>query len=146
MSDTRISSFSATPQSLTSAQGAQAGKNLRDPALQGDSAKIEKAARNFESLLVGHWLDQAEKSFGSVPGKDPDEDQDSSHDQFRNLACEALAQGLSSKGGFGIAKMIAKRLEAAASVQTHGSGSPAESAGSGALGHKGFKTGTLPER
>ncbi len=35
------------------------------------SEKIDKAARNFESLLVGHWLEQAEKSFASVPGTDP---------------------------------------------------------------------------
>jgi Rod binding domain-containing protein len=146
MSDTRISSFTSSPQSLTSAQGSQAAQGLRDPALKGDSARIEKAARNFESLLVGHWLDQAEKSFGSVPGKDPDEDQDSSHDQFRNLACEALAQGLSSKGGFGIAKMIAKRLEAAASVQPHGSGSPAEPAGSNTLNHNQLKTSALRPR
>jgi len=85
-------------------------------AAGGDPKRIDKAARNFESLLVGHWLEQAEKSFASVPGADPDQKDDSSRDQFMSIACESLAQGLSRNGGFGIAEMIRKGLETASTA------------------------------
>jgi Rod binding domain-containing protein len=99
---------------LSSAQGSAAIKTLRGAQAPGaDPRKIEKAARSFESLLVGHWLEQAEKSFVAVPGVDQDEQNDSSRSQFLSIACESLAQGLSKAGGFGIANMITKRLEAA---------------------------------
>jgi Rod binding domain-containing protein len=105
----------ANSQDLNSAQSSQAVQTLRGAQAPGtDSKKIDKAARSFESLLVGHWLEQAEKSFASVPGTNQDEQNDSSRDQFLSIACESLAQGLSKTGGFGIAAMISKRLEAAA--------------------------------
>jgi Rod binding domain-containing protein len=104
-------------QELNSAQSSQAVRTLRGAQAPGtDSKKIDKAARSFESLLVGHWLEQAEKSFASVPGTNQDEQNDSSRDQFLSIACESLAQGLSRTGGFGIAAMISKRLEAAAEM------------------------------
>ena len=104
---------SATAQDLDSARGSEAVQTLRGVKAPGtDSKKIDKAAKNFESLLIGHWLEQAEKSFASVPGTDPDQKDDSSRDQFMSIACESLAQGLSRTGGFGIAAMISKRLEA----------------------------------
>jgi Rod binding domain-containing protein len=106
---------STAPQNLDTARSSQAVQTLRGAQSAGtDHNKIDKAARNFESLLVGHWLEQAEKSFASVPGTDPDEQQDSSRDQFMSIACESLAQGLSRNGGFGIAHMISKQLEAVA--------------------------------
>jgi Rod binding domain-containing protein len=72
---------------------------------------------DFESILVGQWLEKAEKSFATVPGSDPDQDQDSGHDQFQSIACQSLAQGLSRTGGFGIAAMISKQLSASAAKQ-----------------------------
>ena len=102
-------------QDLNSAQSSQAVQTLRGAQARGtDPKKIDNAARSFESLLVGHWLEQAEKSFASVPGTNQDEQNDSSRDQFMSIACESLAKGLSRTGGFGIAAMISKRLEAAA--------------------------------
>lgn len=82
--------------------------------LQGaDHAKIEKAAQDFESVLLSHWLDQAEKSFATVPGADPEEDEDADpgHDQFQGLGMQALAGALTKSGGIGIAKMIVRQLE-----------------------------------
>ena len=104
---------SATAQNLDSARSSEAVQTLRGAQTAGaDPKRIDKAAKNFESLLIGHWLEQAEKSFASVPGTDPDQKDDSSRDQFMSIACESLAQGLSRTGGFGIAALISKRLEA----------------------------------
>jgi len=63
--------------------------------------------------LVGQWLEQAEKSFGTVPGTDPDQQSDTSYGQFQSIACQSLAQGLSNKGGFGLAALISRQWKAA---------------------------------
>ena len=114
MSDLRIAAPLTAGPGLNQAQAPQAIRGLRgaqsDP---GNAAKIDKAARDFESILVGQWLEQAEKSFATVPGTDPDQQSDSGHDQFQSLACQSLAQGLSKTGGFGIAAMISKQLQRA---------------------------------
>jgi Rod binding domain-containing protein len=110
-----ISSTSTNTEDLNSARSSEAVQTLRGAKAPGtDPKKIDKAAKSFESLLVGHWLEQAQKSFATVPGTDQDEQNDSSRDQFMSIACESLAQGLSRNGGFGLAAMISKRLEAAA--------------------------------
>ena len=38
-----------------------------------DDAKIEKGAKEFEAILVGSWLQQAQQSFATVPGADDDQ-------------------------------------------------------------------------
>ena len=109
-----LNTNSADAQNLDSARSVEAVQTLRGANKTGaDPGKIDKASHNFESLLVGHWLEQAEKSFASVPGTDPDEQNDSGRDQYMSIACESLAQGLSRAGGFGIARMISKKMEAA---------------------------------
>lgn len=123
MGNFRIPNLSDTSSNLSQARTDLAVQGLRNSVARNDSSKIDeakigKAARDFESLLVGQWLEKAEKSFASVPGSDPAQDQDASHDQFQSIACEYLARGLSQTGGFGIARMISKHLEAAASKQT----------------------------
>jgi len=110
MSDFRIST-AAQNQSLAQFKGEQAIQDLRNHVPQDKPGKIDKAARDFEAILVGQWLDQAEKSFASVPGTDPDQQSDSAHDQFQSIACQSLAQGLSKTGSFGIAAMISKQLK-----------------------------------
>jgi Rod binding domain-containing protein len=113
MSDLRIASPVAANPSLNQAEGGQAIRALQGAQAAGaNSAKIDKAARDFESILVGEWLNQAEKSFATMPGSDPDEDNDSGRDQFQSIACQSLAQGLSKAGGFGIAAMISRQLKA----------------------------------
>jgi Rod binding domain-containing protein len=114
MGDLHIFTPAVSSQSLNQAEGTQAARTLRSAQAQGgDSAKIDKASHDFESILVGQWLEQAEKSFATVPGTDPDQQSDTSHDQFQSIACQALAQGLSSKGGFGLAALISRQLKAA---------------------------------
>lgn len=84
-------------------------------------AKIEKAGKDFESILIGSWLQQAEQSFAKVPGGDGTDDDDSSKDQFQGIAMQALAGSLTASGGIGIAKMITKSLHSEAE-RSHGTG------------------------
>jgi Rod binding domain-containing protein len=113
MSDMRITAPQGSNPSLNQAEGGQAIRDLRGAqARTASPSRIDKAARDFESILVGQWLNQAEKSFATVPGSDPDQQNDSGHDQFQSIACQSLAQGLSKAGGFGIAAMISKQLKA----------------------------------
>jgi Rod binding domain-containing protein len=102
---------------------------LRNKSGRDTVSKINKAAHDFESILVGQWLEKAEKSFATVPGTDPDQSRDSTHDQFQSIACEALAKGLSKAGGFGIASMISKHLVAVEGHQASGSAPQALSGG-----------------
>jgi Rod binding domain-containing protein len=99
-------------QTLGQARSAQALSKLQSDAKNGDVKKIDKAAKDFESILIGEWLEKAEKSFASVPGKDPDQEQDSGYGQFQSIGCQFLAEGLSKAGGIGIAAMISKHLKA----------------------------------
>jgi Rod binding domain-containing protein len=79
----------------------------------GENAKIEKSAKDFESILLGNWLQQAEQSFGSLPGGDDDDDADSGKDQFMGMAMQSLGVSMTAAGGIGIAKMISKQLHKA---------------------------------
>lgn len=106
-SQTQASSFDAqTDRLLNSAKLATTGKSALE------NAKIDKAGKDFESILLGSWLQQAEQSFAKVPGGEG-EDEDSSNDQLQGIAMQALAGSLTASGGIGIAKMITSRLHEA---------------------------------
>ena len=97
--------------SLSDVRGTQAVDKLKNA--EATKAKIEKSAKDFESVLMSHWLEQAEQSFATVPGGDPNADPSSGHDQFQSIAMQAVAGCLSGhRGGLGIATMVAKHLEA----------------------------------
>ena len=78
-----------------------------------DDAKIDKGSKEFEAVLVGSWLQQAEKSFATVPGAD-DDNEDVGRDQVMSFGVQSLATSLAASGGLGIGKMIAKAMHAAA--------------------------------
>lgn len=80
-------------------------------------AKTLKAGKDFESILLGNWLQQAEQSFATVPGGDGQEDEDAGKDQFQGIAMQALAGSLTASGGIGIAKMITSSLHARAGTK-----------------------------
>jgi len=77
---------------------------------QDDTAKIVKSSREFESLLLGNWLQQAEESFAKVPGID-DEEEDAPANQFQGIAMQALGTAMTASGGIGLARMIGSELE-----------------------------------
>lgn len=101
-----------------SAQQSQDSKTLSQLSSMrgtGDAAKIDKSSKQFETMLLSSWLQQAEQSFATVPGVDDDDDQDKAgRDQLLGLGVQSLAQALEASGGIGIAKMIAKAMTAQA--------------------------------
>lgn len=105
------SASSVATQDLNPGRSAPAVRLLQ-ATKTGDSAKIDKAAKDFESILLDEWLEKAEKSFASVPGGAADENSDPGHDQFQSIGCQFLAEGLSKAGGIGIAAIISKHLKA----------------------------------
>jgi Rod binding domain-containing protein len=107
-----LGTSTVTNQDLSQARSAQALRVLKGQTQNTDTAKIDKAARDFESILLGEWLEKAEKSFATVPGGDPSQDADAGHDQFQSLGCQFLSEALSKGGGIGIASMISKNLKA----------------------------------
>ncbi|MGB6941063.1 MAG: hypothetical protein WBE37_01535 [Bryobacteraceae bacterium] len=66
--------------------------------------KIQKAATDFEALLIAQMLKSVRESGGGVTG-DADE-QDETNSTMLELGEQQLAQALSSSGGLGIAKMV----------------------------------------
>ena len=88
-------------------QGAKTSKGVND------DAKIDKGSREFEAVLVGSWLQQAEQSFATVPGADDDENA-ASRDQVMSFGVQSLATSLAASGGIGIGKMVAKAMHARA--------------------------------
>jgi len=114
-----VSSISTiAPQiSLSEIRGTQAADKLKNA--DATKTKIEKSAKDFESVLMGHWLEQAQQSFATVPGGDPNDEPSLGKDQFQSMAMQALASALSGrKGGLGIASMVAKHLEASQMPET----------------------------
>jgi Rod binding domain-containing protein len=74
-------------------------------------SKIEGAARQFESILIAKWLEDAENSFAKLPGEENDPAADPGQDQFRSMAQQFLSDSISAAGGLGIAAMIVKKLQ-----------------------------------
>jgi Rod binding domain-containing protein len=92
----------------------QADRVLKNAGMAAaDDNKIEKSAKDFESILLGTWLQQAEKTFAAVPGADDDDDADAGKDQFQSIAMESLAASMTAAGGIGIAKIVAAHLHKA---------------------------------
>jgi Rod binding domain-containing protein len=87
-------------------------QGVKTPKSVTDAAKIDKGAKEFESVLVGSWLQQAEQSFATVPGAD--EGQDVGRDSMMSLGVQTLATSMAATGGIGIGKMVAKAMHAAA--------------------------------
>ena len=90
-----------------------------------DAAKIDKGAKEFEAVLVGSWLQQAEQSFGTVPGAD--DGQDVGRDSMMSLGVQTLATSMAASGGIGIGKMVAKAMHAAADKAAGQTPAPAAS-------------------
>lgn len=95
--------------------------NLASP-LPALTHKVSDASQEFESVLLGQWLQQADASFGSVPGE---EDEDSDGSQMKNFAMQHLAQEITKCGGIGIAKIVESALTKSAGI----SGDAGESVG-----------------
>jgi len=69
--------------------------------------KNEKAARDFEAMLLTPVLDALQKTFagGSEGAKTP------GASDYRQMGSEALAQAIAARGGIGIAQLILRHLQ-----------------------------------
>ena len=74
-------------------------------ALKG--GKTEKAAREFESVLLTSLFDGLQKSFSFDA-----QDETPGAADYRQMGTQALANAVSSGGGIGIARMILSHLHA----------------------------------
>jgi Rod binding domain-containing protein len=119
-----MSSFGSlgTQTSLLQQREDQMIQQAQLPKGPSDDAKIEKGAREFEAILVGSWLQQAEQSFATVPGAD--DDQDPGGEQMMSLGVQQLATSIAASGGLGIGKMIAKAMHANADKANAQSAAP----------------------
>ncbi len=91
------------------AQGDLLLAQARAGAQSREQQKIEKAGKDFESVLLGSWLQAAEHSFAAAPGGEPD-DEEAGQDQYMGMAMQQLAGSIVGAGGLGIAKMITEHL------------------------------------
>ena len=100
-------------------------QQLQSDQGSGNQAKIEKGAKDFEAMLLGTWLQQAEQSFATIPGAE-DDDNAAGRDQIMSFGTEALSKALANSGGIGIAKMIAQAMERTAEKAEITSPAPGE--------------------
>jgi Rod binding domain-containing protein len=78
------------------------------PSAKDTPEKIQKAATDFEALLIAQMLKLARESGGGMTG-DSDE-QDETNSTMVELGEQQLAQALSASGGLGLAKMVVAGL------------------------------------
>ncbi|MFZ1131392.1 MAG: rod-binding protein [Terriglobales bacterium] len=71
-------------------------------------AKNQKAARDFEAMLLTPVLDSLQKTFA---GNSADAKTVGASD-YRSMATQALGQSIAARGGIGIARLILRHLEA----------------------------------
>jgi Rod binding domain-containing protein len=84
--------------------------------------RLSSAAKEFESVLLGQWLKDAESTFGSVPGN---EEEDASGEQMKEFAMQHVAGEITNRGGIGIAPIVEMALakqEKARPVRSEGEG------------------------
>lgn len=107
---------------IQQAQDQQLLQQLQAQKAGTDDARIDKSAKDFEAMLLGTWLRQAEASFATVPGADGDDEDTTGKDQMMSLGVQSLAESMVASGGIGIAKMIATALHR----QAEKAGNPVE--------------------
>jgi peptidoglycan hydrolase FlgJ len=77
------------------------------PAALKAGLKNEKAARDFEAMLLTPMLDSLQKTFAghsgdaNIPGAS----------DYRQMATAALAQAIAARGGIGIAQLILRHFD-----------------------------------
>jgi len=71
------------------------------PAITPAKTKAEKAACDFEGILLSSLLESLQKTFAGVPDDDP-----SGSGNYAVMGTQALASAMAARGGIGIAQMI----------------------------------------
>lgn len=83
------------------------GAGNSSASIPSDSARLSSAAKEFESVLLGQWLKDAESAFGSIPGG---QDEDAGGEQMSEFAMQHVAAEITDRGGIGIAQIVERAL------------------------------------
>jgi|SRR5271163_3974411 len=86
---------------------AAANSPVVKPSAKNDPAKNEKAARDFEAMLLTPVLDALQKTFAG----DSEDSKTPGASDYRHMATQALAQSIADRGGIGIAQLILRHLQ-----------------------------------
>jgi Rod binding domain-containing protein len=78
-----------------------------DPAAAKAALKNEKAARDFEAMLLTPVLDALQKTFAG----DAEDAKTPGASDYRLMATQALAQSIAARGGIGIAQLVLRHLQ-----------------------------------
>jgi len=88
-----------------------AAHSIPAPAANPPAAKAlgknEKAALDFEAMLLTPVLDSLQKTFAG----DSEDSKTPGASDYRHLATQALAQSIAARGGIGIAQLILRHLQ-----------------------------------
>ena len=68
--------------------------------------KAEKAAQDFEAVLLSSLLESLQKSFADTTGESSP-----GSDNYAAMGTQALASAISARGGIGIARMILQQWQ-----------------------------------
>jgi Rod binding domain-containing protein len=77
------------------------------PSAKDDPAKVLKAAKEFEALLIGQMMKSMHDSDGGWLGTGDDESSSSAMEYGQ----EVFAQSMAQNGGLGLANVVAKGLQ-----------------------------------
>jgi Rod binding domain-containing protein len=77
-----------------------------NPASLKATLKNEKAALDFEAMLLTPVLDSLQKTFAG----DSEDSKMPGASDYRHMATQALAQSIAARGGIGIARLILRHL------------------------------------
>lgn len=94
------------PLASTSIPPLSASPPAAKPVLTRNTLKNEKAARDFEAMLLTPLLDSLQKTFA---GTAEDATTPGAND-YRLMASGALAQSIAARGGIGIAQLVLDHL------------------------------------
>jgi len=78
-----------------------------NPAAAKAVLKNEKAARDFEALLLTPVLDALQKTFAS----DSEDSKTPGTSDYRQMGSQGLAQAIAARGGIGIAQLVLRHLQ-----------------------------------
>jgi len=92
-------------QAVTLQQTSAGGVSIRNSTVQ--EQKLRRAAQEFEAMLISNFWKAMTESFSAG-----DEDAlDPGHSTWNDMGVQAMAEGISKAGGFGLGKLILKHLE-----------------------------------
>jgi Rod binding domain-containing protein len=105
-------------QPVTRVEQSLSGQAVAARSDTAQARKIVRAARDFESVLLGSVFGALEHTFSELGGKPSDP----GSENYQAMAMQALGKRLAASGGVGIANMIVRNLFHSGGSVTQGTG------------------------